>query len=235
MNTRPDDLLAEWDPLACRLARRFGHSADREDLEQVARFALWQAAQRFDPAHGCKFYTFAMPTIVGALRRYIREQGRACGIARRWWELRPQVEQAAAVLNGRSGGGASVAELAAYLAVSEEDVVNAMAVKDLERPLSLDAPLPGPDGTGNSTLGDQLATTDPRLASAELCVVVGEAMDALAPELRQIVQLRYFQNEPTTMVARMLRRSQKHVLRLERRALAHLRQALREAFAAGIS
>src|SRR5438105_12840254 len=85
----PEDetLLQRWEPLARHLAGRYTGAAEREDLEQVARLALLQAARRFDPARGRPFPAYAIPTILGALRHYLRDQQRAIRIPTRWWDL----------------------------------------------------------------------------------------------------------------------------------------------------
>src|SRR5262245_1803909 len=77
-------LLQRWEPLARQLAGRFSRAADREDLEQVARLALVQAARNYDPDRGCQFSTFAVRTMLGAIQHYVRDRAPTVRVPRRW-------------------------------------------------------------------------------------------------------------------------------------------------------
>src|SRR5262249_35385656 len=120
--TAEEALLQRWEPLARYLARRFVGAREREDLEQVARLGLLRAARRFDPALGWQFSTFAAATILGDLRRYLRDRGPVIRCPRRWWELRPRLEEARERLAQGLGREPTCSELADRLAVSEEDI-----------------------------------------------------------------------------------------------------------------
>jgi RNA polymerase sigma-B factor len=211
------------------MTRRFEGLVEREDLEQTARLALWQAAQRFDPAHGCQFDTFAAPTIVGALMHYLRDRTLRVKIPRCWWALRPrlqrEVERATQIL----GRNPTVGELAARLGVSEEDVVGTMGIRDLYYPLPLDDPQEWPDGERESP-AERIGAADPLLESLELRLLVREAMERLEPRLREILYRRYYLGQSQQEVGGGLGISQMHVSRLERQALAWLREELRRAW-----
>jgi RNA polymerase sigma-B factor len=222
-------LLQEWEPLVRRMAGRLAGVAEREDLEQTARLALWQAAQRFDPERGCQFSTFAVPTIMGSLRHHLRDRGPAVGVPRRWWELRSRLRQVADALAQALGREPSIAEMAAQLGASEQDVVGAMAVQDLLYPRSLEDLQGGPEGEETEALGDRLGALDPWLEAADLRIMLAAALDRLAPRLRRIIERRYFQGFSQQEVARQECLSQMQISRLERRALDWLRQELREA------
>ena len=103
-------LLRQWEPLVRQLAFRFEGVAEREDLEQIARCALWQAARRFDPTRGCQFTTYAFPTIQGALLRYLRDRALPVKIPRAWWELRPRLRREAEVCTQELGREPTVAD-----------------------------------------------------------------------------------------------------------------------------
>src|SRR5437879_826563 len=119
-------LLRKWEPLVLRIARymalRFEGNVESEDLEQVARLALLQAARRFDPERNCRFSTFAYSTIMGHIRHYLRDRAPAVRIPRRWVDLRPRLKRAAEELAQALGREPSVGELADRLGVSEEEV-----------------------------------------------------------------------------------------------------------------
>lgn len=222
--------LQRWEPLIRKLARRFAISAECEDLEQVARFALWQAALRFDPERGCQFYTFALPTIVGALRRYIRDRRSVIRVPRRCWDLCHRLKRAADSLAQALEREPSILELSVQLGVSEEEVAGAMNVPDLMHPLSLDQVYEGSEGESTQALADRIGAMDPVFEVAEQRIAVRQAMESLPTELKEILELRYFQGLTPQEVARKIGKSHIQVSRLERRALMWLRQELREAF-----
>jgi RNA polymerase sigma-B factor len=225
--TAEEALLQRWEPLARYLARRFVGALEREDLEQVARLALLRAARRFDPTLGWQFSTFAAATILGDLRRHLRDRGPAIRFPRRWWELRPRLEQARERLAQALGREPTLPELAARLAVSEEEVAGALGVQELCYPRPLDEPRATPEEGEPESLAGRIGGADPRLEAVEQRVAVRQAMEALPARLREILQRRYFQGWSQQEVGRELGLSQMQISRLERRALAQLRDALR--------
>jgi RNA polymerase sigma-B factor len=230
--TAEEALLKRWEPLARYLARRFVGALEREDLEQVARLALLRAARRFDPTRGWQFSTFAAATILGDLRRYLRDRGPIIRCPRRWWELGPRLEQARERLAQGLGREPTIPELAARLAVSEEDVAGALGLKELCHPRPLDEPRLTCEGDEPDSLAATIGGADPRLEAVEQRVAVGQAMEALPARLREILQRRYFQGRSQQEVGRALGVSQMQISRLERRALAQLRDALRDSIRA---
>jgi RNA polymerase sigma-B factor len=121
-------------------------------------------------------------------------------------------------------------ELASWLAVTEEDVAAAMAIPDLLHSPSLDELPVGQDGEETESLGERIGADDPRFEAAELRVLLRRAMEGLPSRLREIIERRYFEGMTEHEVARLVGVSQMQISRLERRALAWLRQELREAF-----
>jgi RNA polymerase sigma-B factor len=226
-------LLRRWEPLARQLAGRFNRAAEREDLEQVARLALVQAARTYDPDRGCQFSTFAVRTILGAIQHYVRDRAPAVRIPRRWWDLRPRLHEEAAAFAQAAGREPTVAELAERLGASEEDVAGALEVHVLYRPMSLDDPCVRPDSTGAEPLAGSLGVIDPHLEAAEQRLVLQQALDELPRRLREILRRRFFQGQTQHEVARLMGLSQMHVSRLERQALSRLRHELRGAWVAG--
>jgi RNA polymerase sigma-B factor len=225
--------LQQWEPLVRQLSRRFAGTAECEDLEQIARVALWQAAQRFDPARGFRFYTFAYPTVLGALLRYVRDCRAPIHVPRRCWDLRHHLKRMEDALMQELGRSPSVAELAVRAGVSEEEVSDVTGISNALSPLSLDAVYEGSDGEPTQGLLERIGTTDPVFDAAEQRIVVRQAVERLPTDLRRILLRRYFQDRSPQEVARQLGVSQAQAGRLERRALALLRQELREAFFLG--
>jgi RNA polymerase sigma-B factor len=227
--TEEERLLREWEPTVRRMAGRWANSAEREDLEQVARIALWQAARRFDPARGCSFSTFAFPTIRGALLRHLRDRAGAVRIPRRWWELRPHLQRQVDAAAQELGREPTIPELADRLGTTEEEIEGALGARDLSHPASLDEPRETQGHEDVEPLAATIGALDPHLEAVELRVVVRQAVARLPERLRKVIELRYFSGRSQKAVGRRLGISQVHVSRLEQWALARLRGELREA------
>lgn len=224
-----EKLLREWEPIVRRLAGRWGNAAEREDLEQVARIALWQAARRFDPERGCSFKAFAFPTIRGALQRHLRDRGGAIRVPRSWWELRSRLQRQAEAAAQELGREPTLPELADCLGVTEEEIAGALAVRDLSHPASLDEPREGQGREETEPLAATIGAVDPHLEAVELRVVVRQAVARLPERLREVIERRFFTGMSQKAVGRNLGISQVHVSRLERWALARLRAELQGA------
>jgi RNA polymerase sigma-B factor len=223
-------LLRRWEPLVRHLACRFAEAADREDLEQVARLALLRAARRFDPSRGCKFNTYAFPTILGGLLHYLRDRTPAVQIPHRWWELRPRLKRASEALAQSLGRQPTVGEIAERLGVSEEDVAASLGAHNWLHPLSLEEIRASGTGEELETLAERLGATDPLLEAVELQILVRQALGELPARLRHVVQRRYFQQRTQMEVSRELGLSQMQISRMERQALARLRSQLHGAW-----
>lgn len=220
-------LLKRWEPLARQVAGRFNRAAEREDLEQVARLALLQAVRTYDPGRGCQFSTFAARRILGAIQHYVRDRGASVRIPRRWWDLRPRLQQEAAAFAHLVGREPTVTELSERLGVCEEDVAGALEVHLLYRPLSLDDPCASPERPTAEPLAGSLGACDPHLEAIDQRLALQQAMAELPRRQREIVRLRFYQGLTQQEVAEQMGLSQMHVSRLERQALTRLRQALR--------
>jgi RNA polymerase sigma-B factor len=223
----PEALLRQWEPLARRLAHRFDWAADREDLEQVARLALLQAARRFEPSRGYCFSSFAVPTIVGELCRYVRDHALTVRIPRRWWDLRIRLKRAVEEFEQELGREPTAPELADRLGVNEEDVAGALEAPEFCHPDSLDDVCQSADGESIGSLTGVIGAEDPRLEVVERTIAFRQAMAELPARMRRILTRRYFEGRTQWEVGRDLGLSQMQISRLERRALARLREEFR--------
>ena len=127
-------------PLARHLARRYPGTTEREDVEQVACLGLLKAIDRFDPDRGLAFTTFAVPTILGEIKRYFRDQCWSVHVPRSLQELSARVDAANDALSTKLGRSATVEEIADWCEISAEEVVEALATRTAHRPDSLDRP-----------------------------------------------------------------------------------------------
>ena len=136
-----NQLIERHLPLARKLARRYASSADsHEDLTQVASLGLVKAVERFDPDRGFAFTSFAVPTIVGELKRYFRDAGWALHVDRSAQERARRVMEAQKRVSAKHGRPPTVVEIAQYLECSEEDVLEGLQTAEAHAALSLDAP-----------------------------------------------------------------------------------------------
>jgi RNA polymerase sigma-B factor len=207
------------------MARRFAGTVDREDLEQVARVGLLQAARRFDPSRG-QFSTFAFPTVAGEIQRYLRDDAPVLTFPRRWYTLRSKLRRTAGELARSAGREPTIAELADRMGMDEEQVARVLGLRECYLPASLDELQEGSEGAERESLGDEIGRTDPLLEALELRVALRQAIDALPSRLGEVLRLRYFDELSQAETGRRLGVSQMHVSRLEQQALTALRREL---------
>jgi RNA polymerase sigma-B factor len=212
-------LVARFRPLAIHLAGRFTGRAEREDLEQVAMLALVKAVDGFDADRGSAFVSYASATIVGELKRHLRDTGWAVRVPRRLQEVGLEVSRAIDALTQQLGRSPSVAELAARTRLSEEEVLEGLDVGSAYAAESLDAP--GDEG-GYS---NEPSFSDETLEMLEEWTGVTEILRELPPRERHILFLRFFRNMSQSAIADEVGISQMHVSRLLARTLTQLRQS----------
>src|SRR4051794_40792829 len=216
------ELIHRYRPLAQSTARRVCLYYD-EDVEQVALLGLIRAVDRFDPSRGNGFSTFAVPTIVGEVRRYLRDHSRLIRYPRALHDLRLKLRRTEAEMARASGRTPTVAELAEGLNVPLEQITELMAAEEHCRPRSLDALLGAGAEDDPWTLQDHLGEPDRKLERVEAEIAWTQILDQLGPQMKRVILLRYFQGLTQLEVSRAMRCSQMHVSRLERQALARLR------------
>lgn len=216
------DIITMCVPLADQLAYRFvGHGQPHEDLVQVARLGLVKAVDRYQPEKG-RFLSFTVPTILGELRRYFRDNTWAMRVPRNLKETRQRVRSAIDPLSQRLGRMPTVSELAAELDVACEEVVFSLDSNDAYQPLSLDAAIAGSDlsRVGSSLLGAE----DPGYTSVEDVLSVAVLLDDLPARQRDIVRMRFEECLTQSEIAERIGVSQVHVSRLLTHALQELRR-----------
>jgi len=209
-------------PLANHLARRYSRRADFDDLYQVASFALLKAIDRFDPDRGLAFTSFAVPTIVGELKRYFRDHGWAVRVPRDLQELKLRVDRATEALTTELGRSPTPGELAAATGSTVELVLEALAAKTAHYPDSLDRPI---DEDGDEPFGRSVGGEDPGYGRAENAAVVERLMRNLSEREREILRLRFEEDLTQAEIAEILGLSQMHISRLIRRSIATLQRA----------
>jgi RNA polymerase sigma-B factor len=209
--------------LARHLARRFaGRGEPSEDLVQVASFALVNAVDRFDTDQNVRFSTFAMPTILGELRRHFRDRTWSMRVSRRLKDLHLELRSATEHLTHELGRSPTIDELADALDTSPEDVLEALEAGAAYRTASIDQGPPGAEhdeGIVPAEDHEELETTSER-------VDVNEALQTLSHRDRRVIYLRYHLDLTQSEIAEEVGVSQVHVSRILRSSLATLAEEL---------
>jgi RNA polymerase sigma-B factor len=215
-----NELILEHRDLARALARRYqGRGESPEDLEQVAIVGLVKAVERFDPARGVAFSTFAVPTIAGELKRHFRGQW----IVRVPRSLQEQVlELGAAIeeLTTRHGRSPTLAELAQITGQREELLLEAMEARLAFSAVPIDAPGSDP---GTESVARVLAGSDEGILAIESSLLVRSLLEHLGARERDIMRLRFFEELTQSEIAARVGLSQMQVSRLIRSSVDKLR------------
>ncbi|UWE13437.1 RNA polymerase sigma factor SigF [Actinacidiphila bryophytorum] len=210
-------------PLVRYAAARFrSRNEPMEDVVQVGTIGLINAIDRFDPDRGVQFPTFAMPTVVGEIKRYFRDNVRTVHVPRRLHELWVQVSGAIEDLTVLHGRSPTTAEIAERLKLSEEEVLACLEAGRAYHATSLEA---AQEGDGAPGLLDRLGYEDPALSGVEHRDLVRHLLVQLPERERRILLLRYFGNLTQSQISAELGVSQMHVSRLLSRSFARLRSA----------
>jgi|SRR5665213_2594823 len=216
-------LVQRFMPLARGLARRYGRSSEPfEDLVQVASLGLLKAIDRYDAERGHAFQSFAVPTILGEMRRYFRDSGWAIHVPRGAQERALKVRDAQEHISNERGHAPTVNQLSEYLELDTEQVIDALQAIQAYETVSLDAPRPGGDEDAPS-YGEMVGKEDASYELVELGATVAAALPHLAPRERAILRMRFMDDLTQTEIAERVGISQMQVSRLLRRSLDQLR------------
>jgi RNA polymerase sigma-B factor len=219
-----EQVIERFMPLARRLAGRYRHTGEaQEDLEQVAYYGLIKAVDRYDPALG-SFVRYAVPNIMGELKRHFRDKGWSMHVPRSLQERSLRVSQATDVLSTRLGRSPTPRDVAAHTGLSLDEVIDALDAASAYSPAALEAPLASTDD-GARTLGDTLGSDDEHYEMIELGEAVAPTWRALPQREREIVKLRFLDDLTQSEIAAKIGISQMHVSRLLRRTLDKLNRA----------
>jgi RNA polymerase sigma-B factor len=210
--------------LAHHLARKFNNRGEPlEDLAQVAALALIKAVERFDPERGLEFGTFAVPTIVGELKRHFRDKGWAVRVPRRVKEVHLRLAPAVAELTSNFGRSPTIPELAEHLDTDTETIIEAMDAGRAYRASSLDTPVSSSDQGTSETLSSIMGALDPNLDKVDQRSQIASLLRDLSEQERLILHLRFYDGLPQSQIAEQVGLSQMQISRLLARLLHRLR------------
>jgi RNA polymerase sigma-B factor len=222
-----DAIIERTLPLAKHVAYRFRRRGEAEsDLTQVACVGLIKAVDRFDPDNGADFLAFAVPTIMGEVRRHFRDFAWAVKVPRRLKELHLQLTKAREELTHQLDRAPTASEVANHIGIDRESVIEATIASDNYSTMSIDAQVGGNDERPviNETLGE----IDPGYEKILNIETAGPLIAALPARQRTVIRLRFFEEMSQTQIAQRMGYSQMHISRLLARALDTLRdQVLR--------
>jgi RNA polymerase sigma-B factor len=220
-----DRLVTGYLPVAQHIARRFSHRGEPlDDLVQVATVGLINAVDRFQPDRGSDFFSFAIPTISGEVRRHFRDQGWSMRVPRRLKDMHVSINAVVAELSQGLGRAPRPSEIAARLGVPTSEVLEGLEAAQAYRSSSLDEMLNSTDG--GATLGELLGEADAELERVEYQQALEPLLSELPQRERTILMLRFFGNMTQTQIADRVGISQMHVSRLLAQTLVRLRQRL---------
>lgn len=216
-----DELFEHYLPLARAVARKFsGRGVETEDLEQVAGMALLKALERFDPARGFRFVTYAVPTITGDVRNYLRDKSGLMRMPRDMRQRLYQMTQEQERFEREHLRTPTAVELSERMGIAPEEFLALLALRTQNEAVSLDTPV---GEEGDTQLSDLLGSTDDRFERMERSEWAQWLLSKAGDTERELLTLRYRDGLGQRETARRLGISQMQVSRLERRALSRLR------------
>ena len=219
-----EELVLRFLPLARQLASRYRHAGEPlEDLVQVACLGLLKAIDRFEPERGHAFTKYAVPTILGELKRHFRDKGWSVHVPRSTQELVLKVSEALGTLPAKLGRSPRPRDVAKAVGAPVEDVLEAMEAATAYEATSLDAPRPGEPEDDGWTWGESVASEEKGYELVEIGETLRSTLEALPERERLILRLRFEQDLTQAEIAERVGVSQMHVSRLIRRALERLR------------
>lgn len=216
-----DELFEHYLPLARAVARKFsGRGVETEDLEQVAGMALLKALERFDPARGFRFVTYAVPTITGDVRNYLRDKSGLMRMPRDMRQRLYQMTQEQERFEREHLRTPTAVELSERMGIAPEEFLALLALRTQNEAVSLDTPV---GEEGDTQLSDLLGSTDDRFERMERSEWAQWLLSKVGDTELELLTLRYRDGLGQRETARRLGISQMQVSRLERRALSRLR------------
>jgi RNA polymerase sigma-B factor len=220
-----DQLVERFLPLARQLARRYQRASEPlDDLLQVASLGLIKAIDRFDPDRDIAFSSYAVPTILGEIKRYFRDRTWAVRVPRDLQELTLRVDRAVGELSEQLHRQPSVKEIGEAVGADQEEVLEALQAGGAYRAVSFDAPRVGGDEEV-TTIGDSVGIDEHGFDRAEERATLQTLMSTVTPRERDVLRMRFGQDMTQAEIGAVIGVSQMQVSRIIRQAISRLRAA----------
>jgi RNA polymerase sigma-B factor len=217
-------LVERFLPLARQLARRYQRGGEPlDDLVQVASLGLLKAIDRFEPDRPTAFSSFAVPTILGELKRHFRDRGWSVRVPRDLQEMTVRVDRTAEELARELGRAPTPAEIADHIGITTEQVLEAREAAGAYRAVSLDRPRE--EDEDDAPIAEWMGAEDPGFGLAEDAATVERLMSVLTDREREVLRLRFAEDLTQSEIGARVGVSQMHVSRLIRQSIARLRDA----------
>ncbi|MBY7142396.1 RNA polymerase sigma factor SigB [Virgibacillus sp. NKC19-3] len=222
-----EKIVLMYKDLVESIARKYAKSSTiHEDLVQVGMIGLLASIRRYDPTFGKSFESFAIPTIIGEMKRFIRDKTWSVHVPRRIKELGPKIRKAAEDLVSINQTSPTVVEIADYLDVSEEDVLETMEMSKSYKALSVDHKIEADSDGSTVSILDLIGKDERGFDNIDQQIILEKILPVLSEREQQILQSTYFDNLSQKETGELLGISQMHVSRLQRRSLRKLREAI---------
>lgn len=220
-------LVLNYTRLVESIARKYSNGKSyHEDIVQVGMLGLLGAIKRYDPSFGRNFEAFAIPTIIGEIKRYLRDKTWAVHVPRRIKELGPRIRATVETLTVEFQRSPLVAEIAAYLDVEVEDVLEGMEMGKSYQALSMDYSLDSDSDGGTITLFDVIGNPDGEFEKTDQRLLVANALSVLSEREKEIIHFTYMEQLSQKETGDRLGISQMHVSRIQRKAIKKLQVAI---------
>lgn len=220
-----NELVSRFMYLPEVIAKKFiNRGTDYDDIYQVASIALIKAVERFDPGRDVKFISFATPTILGEIKRYFRDKSSAIRIPRRIYEIYHKISEAREKLSQDFGRTPTVDEIAAYLKISSETILESLEAGNIQNMKSFDQPIYEEDDMEfKETVGDD----DPALEEIGDHDFIEKSINEFGEAEKKFINMRYYKNMTQKTIADKLGVSQMYVSRMEKKILQKFRRILK--------
>ncbi|PPA70540.1 RNA polymerase sigma factor SigB [Jeotgalibacillus proteolyticus] len=223
------NLVVHYRNLVESIARKYSKGKSyHEDIAQVGMIGLLGAIRRYDETFGKSFEAFAIPTIIGEIKRFLRDKTWSVHVPRRIKELGPKIKATVEELTTDLQRSPKVSEIADYLEVSEEEILEAMEMGKSYQALSVDHSIEADSDGSTVTLLDIVGSMDDNYEKTDQRLVLEKVLHVLTDREKQIIQYTYLENLSQKDAGDQLGISQMHVSRLQRRAIKKLRDAIQQ-------
>jgi len=224
-----EKIVLTYKDLVESIARKYSkNSSIHEDLFQVGMIGLIAAVRRYDASFGKSFESFAVPTIIGEIKRFIRDKTWSVHVPRRIKELGPKIKKAAEELTTKEKKSPTVKEIAEYLEASEEEILETMEMSKSYKALSVDRQVEADSDGSTVAILDLVGNDENGYNKIDQQLVLEKILPILSEREQRIIQCTYFDNMSQKETGELLGISQMHVSRLLRRSLKKLREAIQE-------
>ncbi|MFD1361724.1 RNA polymerase sigma factor SigB [Lentibacillus salinarum] len=222
-----EKVILNYTDLVESIARKYSkNSSIHEDLTQVGMIGLIAAVRRYDASYGKSFESFAIPTIIGEIKRFIRDKTWSVHVPRRIKELGPKIRKAVDALTTENQDSPTVPEIADYLDISEEEVLETMEMGKSYKALSVDRKVEADSEGSTVAILDLVGNSDSGFDNVDQRMLLEKILPVLSEREQAILRCTFFEHMSQKETGDRLGISQMHVSRLQRRSLRKLREAL---------